>query len=139
MASGQRIWERTGWNSPFRVLATTFYILYEHLKCTKFELYKYLQYKFFDQENIAVCVIQLKRWLLKPEWNGLFPSVLFWIIQLEAILHLLLDSKNFDLGIPDPKSKLVNIKPKNYGPFCSRFSICPTNYIRLKGDIAATY
>ena len=38
--------------------------------------------------------------------NELFHSVLFWILRPESILYLFLDPKNFDLGIPNPKSKL---------------------------------
>ena len=40
------------------------------------------------------------------EPNGLFLSVLFRILRLEAILNLSLNPKNFDLGTPNPKSKL---------------------------------
>ena len=44
------------------------------------------------------------------EWNELhvFDSILFQILQLEAILYLSLALKNFNLhvGIPNPTSKL---------------------------------
>ena len=41
------------------------------------------------------------------EQNGLFHPVLFWILRLEAIQYLSLNPKNFNLGIPNPKLKLL--------------------------------
>ena len=50
------------------------------------------------------------------ERNGLFHSVVFQILRHEAVLYLSPNPKNFDLGIPDPKSKLFannqNIKER---------------------------
>ena len=48
------------------------------------------------------------RWLLKPgtERNRLFHFVLFQILHHEAMQHSL-NLKNFDLGIPNPKSNLL--------------------------------
>ena len=40
------------------------------------------------------------------EQNGLFHPVLFQILRPKAIYHLSLNSKIFDLGIPNPKLKL---------------------------------
>ena len=47
------------------------------------------------------------------ELNGLFRSVLFRILRIEAILYLSLDPKNFNLGIPNAKLKLFinTVKP----------------------------
>ena len=42
------------------------------------------------------------------ERNGLFRSVLFRTLRLEAIQYLALNPKNFDFGIPDPKSNNLN-------------------------------
>ena len=40
------------------------------------------------------------------ERNGLFRHVFFRILHPEAIQCLSLNPKNFDLGIPNPKTKL---------------------------------
>ena len=58
------------------------------------------------------------------EWNGLFHSVLFWILCPEAIQSPFLNPKNFNLGVPNPKSKLFvnNRKITECSiPFRSRF------------------
>ena len=51
------------------------------------------------------------------EQNGPFHSVLFWILYPEAILYLSLDPKFFDLGIPNPKSKLFANNKKSMENF----------------------
>ena len=42
----------------------------------------------------------------RMEWNGLFRPVLFRIFHPKAIQYVSLNPKNFDLGVPNPKSKL---------------------------------
>ena len=51
--------------------------------------------------------------------NGLFHSVLFWILDPEAIRYPSLNPKNFDLGIPNPKSKFFHKQTENYRAFYS--------------------
>ena len=57
--------------------------------------------------------MSLQQWLLKPgtEWNGmernrLFYPILFQILRPEAIQYHSLNPKNFDFGIPNPKSRV---------------------------------
>ena len=58
------------------------------------------------------------------EWNGLFHSILFRILHLEAILWLYLNPKTFNLG--NPKLKVLGFSNcpfmrmayRNSGNFC---------------------
>ena len=54
----------------------------------------------------AIWYIYICRWLLNPERNGLFHPVLFWIICPEAIQYPSIHTKNFNLGIRNPKSNI---------------------------------
>ena len=49
------------------------------------------------------------------EQNRLFHPVPFWILRPEAIQYLSLNPKIFNVGIPNPKSKLFCQQLENYG------------------------
>ena len=76
---------------------------------------------FYGQNHLvwlSNCCKGLYKNVVTKTRNGLFHSILFWILHPETIQYLSLDPQKFDLGIPNPKSKLLLITG-NYEAFCS--------------------
>ena len=65
------------------------------------------------------------------KWNGKFCSVIFRFFP-EAILYPALDQKNLDLGIPNPKMKLLWRVPDSIGaPHSISFRVVVNTLINL--------
>ena len=77
-----------------------------NIACSQPGVYTSDLYIFTIRNNLPMQKRVMLWWLQNLEWNGLFYFVLFRILLPEAILYLSLDPKHFDLGIPNPKSKL---------------------------------
>ena len=89
---------------------------------------------------IVQCVlVNISRWLLNPERNGPFHFVLFQILHLEAIQYLSLNPKNFDLGIPNPKSELFLITRKLQSVLSRSVPFCPVPFHFSRTAYLSTY
>ena len=67
---------------------------------------------------ISNCWKGLCKKAVTKTWNELFYSVLFQILHTGTIQYPSLEPRMCDLGIPNPKPKLLLITG-NYGAFCS--------------------
>ena len=69
-------------------------------------MYARTERKIEDSQNAELFSLVVTKTRNGMERNGLFHSVLLWILCPEAIQSLSPNPKNFDLGIPNPKLKL---------------------------------